>query len=187
MEETESSKKIVIEENKTTSNDPSQIRVQNKKLGVWGSIFSLWMSRKLWMTLIASLIIYGTYWHTINHLYSFERPDQVSALSTMYIAMLSVLGVIVSAYLGTNAIQSKFGISSAAQIIGNSLVEKKDQNTNTNTNETVHKIEEITKNINLEEFIRHEGFNAPETRPFSQKATASVEDEADGDLEEEIV
>lgn len=172
QEEIETSKTVTkIEESKKTSGESFQAKPKkgDKPLGVWRSILSVWVSRKLWMTVFSTLIIYGTYWHSVNHLYSFDRPEQISALSTMYIAMLSVLGVIVATYLGTNAIQSHFGISSAAQFIGQALVEKKEEVKN--LTENINKKEEII-NVNLSEHVVIQGEgNAPEVRPFSARAS----------------
>ena len=74
------------------------------------------LSRKLWMTLIAFALVWFAYERAVNHLYAMPTDAKVSALTTIFVAVLSVLGVIVAAYLGTNALQARFGINAAASV-----------------------------------------------------------------------
>lgn len=168
----ETSKKTIVEE-KSKTESPSTTtpaKPKGKTPKLWQALVATWSSRKLWMTVFSVLVVYGTYWHSVNHLYSLTRPEQITALSTMYIAMLSVLGVVIAAYLGTNALSTRFGVSSAAQLISQTLTEKH-ENTD-NYNENVNRKEEVTHNFNYKEYIVEEGVNTDEPKPYGKLAVS---------------
>jgi len=169
----ETSKKTTVKEETSIVDDPIDNISAGKPVSLGRAILSVWLSRKLWMTLISFGLVWACHEITINHLYAMTEPHQAGALTTIYVSTLSVLGVIIAAYLGTNALQSKFGISGAAQLISESITQKSDETRNENINikeeKTIRTIEEVTKNINLEEHIVEEGVNNDGyARPFTQ-------------------
>ena len=153
----EKTKKITTSEEKSVKDNsfPTSILKTNKKpMSFWHTFLSLWISRKLFMTLVSFGLIWGAYERTLNHLYTLNNQFQTAAVSSSYVATLSVLGVIIAAYLGTNSLQAKFSATSATQLIGQSLSETKDstdksENTETkNINYTEH-VDESVPNLNL--------------------------------------
>lgn len=153
MEQTE---KTVTKETESQSSisTPEKDHAIFNKNPFWKNVLAVWLSRKLWATLISFFLIWFSHEKTINHLYSLTEPHQASALTTIYVATLSVLGVIVGAFLGTSALQSKFGISGAAQLISSSISEKTEKKETIDQNIT-HKeiiVDETVPNQNLREF-----------------------------------
>ena len=68
------------------------------------AIAKLWLSRKLWMSIFASVMLYGAYWNMVNYLYTFQKPEQIvafQALSTNYFWALTTIWL---GYLGLNGL-----------------------------------------------------------------------------------
>lgn len=174
MEQTEKTVTKEIE-SQSSITTPENNHPSLNKNSFWKNVLAVWLSRKLWATLISFFLIWFSHEKTINHLYTLTEAHQATALTTIYVATLSVLGVIVGAFLGTSAIQSKFGISGAAQLISQSISEKREEkidtteDVNIKEDRTIHTIEEVTKNINLDEHVVEEGVNNDGyARPYSQ-------------------
>jgi hypothetical protein len=93
-------------------------------MSILKSIVAVWSSRKLWMTLIACGIVWVGFERTVDHLYVMPSETHVTGLVTLAVSVFGIIGVLVAAYMGTNALQAKFGLSGVAQIVGQSAVEK---------------------------------------------------------------
>ncbi len=130
---------------------------------LWKASLALFLSRKFIISLTAFGLTFLFHEITIKHLYTLNEPHQTSALTTIYVATLSVIGMILAAFVGSNAYSAKFGITGAAQMIGQTISQDVHKVEDTNINENV--------NENYTEHIIEEGQSgAPEVRPFSQNA-----------------
>ncbi|MEI7532845.1 MAG: hypothetical protein WCK57_00615 [Verrucomicrobiae bacterium] len=77
------------------------------------AIIATWSSRKLWVTLIAAGILWGSYHITVHWLYYYASGDPkalpnakeaITALTSMYSVMFYGLTGIVAAYVGANSL-----------------------------------------------------------------------------------
>lgn len=158
----ETSKKVTTEETSSIDSDSSIAPyLIGKAPKFWQGFLSVWLSRKLVMTLIAIGINWAAYWTEVKYLYSFLIPEQIVAFSAMTRDFHWTLTASLLAYLGVQgALSWKHGTETALTQAVSHLGEKSE------------KKEEVTQNINYNQHIIEEGVgNASETRPFSQSAT----------------
>lgn len=104
-------------------------------------------SRKLWMTLVALWVAYAVYWASVACLYTFEKPEQLTAFVTLTQNYQYVVSIMLLSYLG---IQTAANWSSGAANQMQSIV----QNVATaSKTESAHRVivDEKAKNANLRE------------------------------------
>lgn len=96
-------------------------------------IGKLWMSRKLWMSITASGILYFGYWDMIKYLYTFTDAAQIATFQSLSTNFFWALTTIWLGYLGINGVTNwANSSSSSATAIAESITEKMNS-TSTNT------------------------------------------------------
>jgi hypothetical protein len=73
------------------------------------------------MTITACGIVWIGFERTINHLYVMPTEQHVTGLVTLAVSVFGIIGCVVAAYMGTNAIAAKFGLSGVAQMMSSSV------------------------------------------------------------------
>lgn len=104
---------------------------QDRSLKQIGKLF---LSRKLWMSLLASGVLYCSYWDMIKYLYTFQEPTQIvafQALSTNYFWAITVIWL---GYLGINGVTTWANSSSSMASLAAESVSQKIESTNTEIN-----------------------------------------------------
>jgi hypothetical protein len=71
-----------------------------------GAILTVWTSQKLWMTLTGITILYAIYWRSVNYLYSFALPEQITALVSLYQTCMYGVVAAILGFLGITGVVS---------------------------------------------------------------------------------
>jgi len=69
-----------------------------------------WTSRKLWTTIACSGLLWAMHERALMLLYSYWLPEQISAFTTLTIATMSSISVLVLGYMG---FQSRISVQAA--------------------------------------------------------------------------
>jgi hypothetical protein len=110
-------------------------------------------SKKFFIIFTSVLMLAVLYYSSVAILLAIEIPEHVAAFVTLFSKTIEIFAIIIASYLGVQAVVDlKYNSSSNAEIDGEIIVEKKEENINQ------HIIEQGSE-------------NAPEIKPFSTIAT----------------
>jgi hypothetical protein len=165
MEQTEQTEKTVVKESSLKTTSPSGEPERAHHI-VHRTFLSVISSRKLWMTAFAMITLYLAYWRQVNYLYTFGTypSDIAQAMITAYIGItrdfMVAFTAVIASYLGIQGlVQWKHGtestISQAASFVKQKVEEHKEEK----------------KEIKLETYVKEEGVNTDQPKPYAALAT----------------
>ncbi len=148
MEQTE--KKTTEETTISTPDPTSGVQIHR-------TVRSFLLSKKLWMTLFAIVVLWAAYWKEIDYLYSFTDPNQITAFVSLTRDFMIAFTAVVLAFCGIEGVVSwKHGTESVVNQAASFVRETREE----------HLTHDINQNI-----VEEGADGAPEARPFSTLAT----------------
>jgi hypothetical protein len=101
-------------------------------------------SKKFFIIFTSVLMLGALYYSSVAILLSIQMPEHVSAFVTLFTKTIEIFAIIIASYLGVEAVVDlKYNSSSNAEVIGEVIVEKREEILTHNTKEDDYDISEI--------------------------------------------
>jgi len=168
----EQSEKTIVSESSTKTSEPVNKTIAH----VNRTIKSFLLSKKLWMTVFGIVVMWIAYWKAVDYLFSFTLDSQITAFSGITRDFMFSLATIIFAFLGIEGVVNwKHGTETIVNQASSFIKEQKESKSEETKNVKIELTEE------LKHYIKEEGVNAPEIKPFSQQA---IGDEQEGEYKD---
>jgi hypothetical protein len=101
-------------------------------------------SKKFFIIFTSVLMLGALYYSSVAILLAIQMPEHVSAFVTLFTKTIEIFAIIIASYLGVEAVVDlKYNSSSNAEVIGEVIVEKREEILTHNTKEDDYDISEI--------------------------------------------
>jgi len=101
-------------------------------------------SKKFFIIFTSVLMLAALYYSSVAILLAIEMPEHVSAFVTLFSKTIEIFAIIIASYLGVQAVVDlKYNSSSNAEVLGEVIVEKREEILTHNTKENDYDISEV--------------------------------------------
>jgi hypothetical protein len=101
-------------------------------------------SKKFFIIFTSVLMLAALYYSSVAILLAIEMPEHVTAFVTLFSKTIEIFAIIIASYLGVQcAVDLKYSSASNAEVIGEIIVEKKEEILTHNTKEDDYDISEV--------------------------------------------
>jgi hypothetical protein len=101
-------------------------------------------SKKFFIIFTSILMLGALYYSSVAILLAIEMPEHVTAFVTLFSKTIEIFAIIIASYLGVEAVVDlKYNSSSKAEVIGEIIVEKREEILTHNTKEEDYDISEV--------------------------------------------
>jgi hypothetical protein len=101
-------------------------------------------SKKFFIIFTSILMLGALYYSSVAILLAIEMPEHVTAFVTIFSKTIEIFAIIIASYLGVEAVVDlKYNSSSKAEVIGEIIVEKREEILTHNTKEEDYDISEV--------------------------------------------
>ena len=101
-------------------------------------------SKKFFIIFTSVLMLAALYYSSVAILLAIEMPEHVTAFVTLFSKTIEIFAIIIASYLGVQAaVDLKYSSASKAEVIGEIIVEKREEILTHNTKEDDYDISEV--------------------------------------------